>query len=162
MSKLEDYTIGIGALGTVYLGRLNKKGTEWVGEKKDITNEFISCTLTKYGPSNVTEISQNGKVTHNVILVPVNKNVMVANKIVCGPDYIDVDSSIKSAKLSDFAEISSTTLLVLEKSEITLVSQVVQFTRSEFVRLEKVDMKVLVEIENFLETKNLSLKTLSK
>ena len=84
MAKLEDYTIGVGALGNVYLGKLNKKGNLWL-HKKDVTSEFIGCIVQKYGPSHVSEVITDGKHTHNIIVVTAEKDVIVNGKPACGP-----------------------------------------------------------------------------
>lgn len=48
----------------VYLGRINpKKPGIWSGEKKDVTNEFISVLLNKFKEGEVHTLTINGTPT---------------------------------------------------------------------------------------------------
>lgn len=41
---------------TIYAGYLNKEGTMWKGNKKDITNDFLSVTIERWnGYSEIIE-----------------------------------------------------------------------------------------------------------
>lgn len=91
MIKLDDYTIGVSPFGNVYLGKLNKDKSLWL-QKKDVTNEFINCVIEKFGPSGVSDITTDGKHTHNVIVVPADKNVIINGEVVCGPDCKENDA----------------------------------------------------------------------
>ena len=59
----------------IYLGK--QKGNHWVGEKRDVTNEFIQVMLQKFEPNTVKGITIDGKLTYNVIIVPVDRKVTV-------------------------------------------------------------------------------------
>jgi hypothetical protein len=57
-------TIGVSPLtGTVYSGRVNLKTQMWVGEKTDITSDFLRCIIEKaHYHGGVFEIRGGGKI----------------------------------------------------------------------------------------------------
>jgi len=66
-------TIGYSVLtDRVYLGKVNEKKSEWVGEKTDITTEFISCAFGYFGEGTTRKISGNGK-NHMFAVMPCDK-----------------------------------------------------------------------------------------
>lgn len=64
--------------GRVYWGRSN--GINWIGEKRDVTNEFIQIVLQKFGPDTPdqkgmrSEITINGKAEFEITIrrLPLN------------------------------------------------------------------------------------------
>jgi len=64
----------------IYLGK--QKNNQWVGEKRDVTNEFISVMLQKFEPNSSQNISINGKNKYRVIVVDIEKTVTVNEKII--------------------------------------------------------------------------------
>jgi predicted alpha/beta hydrolase len=57
-------TLGVSPLtGTVFSGRVNAKGNLWVGQKTDVTSDFLRCLLEKAQFHGGTfEIRGGGKV----------------------------------------------------------------------------------------------------
>jgi len=48
---------------TVYMGRQNQEKGMWVGEKKDVTNQFVDCAFSYFDVNTVRTISI-GKEKH--------------------------------------------------------------------------------------------------
>ena len=59
----------------IYLGKQN--GNYWVGEKRDVTNEFIQVMLHKFQPNMITGVTINGELTYNVLVVPADSKVTI-------------------------------------------------------------------------------------
>ena len=66
----------------VYIGRINKKKGTWVGEKKDITNDFIQVMFQKFPENTMQQITSNGKPTHRIFIVDIDKEVVIDGKII--------------------------------------------------------------------------------
>jgi len=47
----------------IYMGRQNQSKGMWVGEKKDVTNQFIDCAFSYFEVNTCRTIS-NGKESH--------------------------------------------------------------------------------------------------
>ena len=67
MSKLQ---LGYSPLTErIYLGKVNpKKPTEWVGEKRDVTSDFLQVMLQKFEPNTKTSITIEGKPKYEIIV----------------------------------------------------------------------------------------------
>lgn len=51
----------------VYLGKKNAKKTEWVGEKEDITNDFVKVALEFIGENTIRTMQSNIGTTNLLI-----------------------------------------------------------------------------------------------
>ncbi len=149
--KVEDIRIGIGPLGTVYAGKLNKAGNMWIGDKKDITNEFISCVLTKFGPNYSNPVTTNGKITHSIIVVEVDKEVIINGKLAFKPETIQ-----DNLKLRDL-EISDRCLNGLGSAEILTLGDLTSRTEKDLLKIRFFGKVSLKEIKIFLESRKLKL-----
>ena len=60
--------------GRIYLGRINPKHSGfWVGEKRDVTSQFIEVMLQKFEPGYETTIEENGKPKYSVTVRKIKK-----------------------------------------------------------------------------------------
>lgn len=67
--------------GNVYWGRTNGNGLA-IGEKRDVTSEFLQVMEMKF-PVNTTQIiNVNGKDKYRVIAVDLTKEVIVNGKVI--------------------------------------------------------------------------------
>ncbi len=64
----------------IYLGK--HKGNHWVGEKRDVTSEFIQVLLQKFEPNSTNNISVNGENRYRIIVVDIDKEVTVNGKAI--------------------------------------------------------------------------------
>ena len=62
----------------VYLGRQN--GNHFVGDKRDVTSEFIQIMLQKFSPNTSTGITVDGEKKYKIIVVDRKKKVTVNGK----------------------------------------------------------------------------------
>ena len=71
----EKLQIGYSPLsGNIYLGRTNpKKPNEWIGDKKDITNNFLQVLTQKFEPGTETDITVNGKPKYKVRVTEISE-----------------------------------------------------------------------------------------
>jgi hypothetical protein len=54
----------------IYLGKTNpKKPNEWLGDKKNITNNFIQVMLQKFEPNTETTIKAGGEPKYKIIVI---------------------------------------------------------------------------------------------
>jgi hypothetical protein len=65
----------------VYIGRQNKEKRIWVGEKEDITTDFLS-TLVAYLPENTTRDMVGTVSGRKSILMHVNKDAESIEKMI--------------------------------------------------------------------------------
>lgn len=56
----------------VFYGRQNKAKQMWVGEKKDVTSDFIACSLVYYEENSIREVT-GGKGGNNLVINIKNK-----------------------------------------------------------------------------------------
>lgn len=64
----------------VYLGKQNTEKGMWVGEKKDITNEFIAVAYEYFAESTMREIvSSSGKLN---LFINIKKDEKSINKLI--------------------------------------------------------------------------------
>lgn len=63
----------------VYMGRKNELKRMWVGEKKDVTNEFIDCAF-QYFEKNTIRTITDGKTPH--LFIHVEKNNADIDKVI--------------------------------------------------------------------------------
>lgn len=65
----------------VYLGRQDRKKGLWIGEKEDITNEFLATCSQFFSPGTIREISvSNGKKEIHICIDGTEKGVNSAIK----------------------------------------------------------------------------------
>lgn len=59
----ERLEIGLSPItGKIYIGKTNqKKPHEWVGEKRDVTNNFLQVLIQKFEPGTSANITIDGK-----------------------------------------------------------------------------------------------------
>ena len=57
----------------VYLGKQNKEKGMWIGDKADITNDFIAVSFAYFEENTVREISTQGKGTNLFINIKNDK-----------------------------------------------------------------------------------------
>jgi len=73
------FHLGYSALtGNIYLGKQN--GDHWVGEKRDVTSEFIQVMLHKFEPNSIQNISVDGHGKYRVLVVDIGKKILVDGK----------------------------------------------------------------------------------
>ena len=66
--------------GNIYIGK--QKDNRWVGEKRDITNEFIQVMLHKFQPNTTQNITIDGKEKYRIVVVDVSREITIdGNKI---------------------------------------------------------------------------------
>jgi len=66
----ENLKLGVSPItGTVFAGRLNKKGNMWIN-KVDITEQFLSCCLQYFKPGTENTISADGKPLYIITIKP--------------------------------------------------------------------------------------------
>ena len=153
MSK-KDYAIGVGALGNVYLGRLNKAGTMWVGDKKDITSQFINCVIHKFGPNGCTEITDGkGNITHRVVVVAADRKIAINDKVVFEPEIEEFSLDIRKVGFS------VRTVNGLLSKEIKTLGQLLEYTPKELKTARNFGDKSLEEVIQVLAKRNLKLKS---
>lgn len=59
---IKDLRLGVSAISDeVYVGKLNKAGNMWSGEKKNITSDFHRCITQMYGGYSVIITSADKK-----------------------------------------------------------------------------------------------------
>jgi len=46
----------------IYVGKLNKEGDQWTGQKKDVTNDFIDCVIGRWNGYVEKVKSSKGKI----------------------------------------------------------------------------------------------------
>ena len=63
----------------IYLGKQNKN--VWVGEKRDITNEFLQVMEQKFPINTIQNISINGINKYRVIVVDMEKEIVIDGKL---------------------------------------------------------------------------------
>jgi len=52
MIKTEDIRLGVSPMSeTVYAGKISPDGSRFIGEKKDVTSDFIKAIIDKFGNS---------------------------------------------------------------------------------------------------------------
>jgi len=66
--------------GRIYLGR--QKGNMFIGEKRDITSEFIQVMLQKFEPNTIQNISIDGKSKYRVLVVNLDREIKINGKVV--------------------------------------------------------------------------------
>lgn len=67
----------------IYLGRTNpKKPNEWIGEKRDVTSNFIQVMLQKFEPNTINNITINGETKFRVLVTEVKNKIEVNGKLV--------------------------------------------------------------------------------
>lgn len=64
--------------GRIYLGRQN--GNVWVGDKRDITSEFLQIMLQKFTPKSMSEITIEDKVAYKIIVANIDDAITVNGK----------------------------------------------------------------------------------
>ncbi|MDD4970827.1 MAG: hypothetical protein PHT07_15475 [Paludibacter sp.] len=58
----------------IYLGKQNKEKRMWVGEKEDITSDFIAVLMEFVGPGEVRRITTIDGIEENIVLnIKLNK-----------------------------------------------------------------------------------------
>lgn len=58
---MKNLRLGLGGItDNVYVGRVNKAGTEWL-DKQDITNDFLACVIDKFVDNETTITSSTGE-----------------------------------------------------------------------------------------------------
>lgn len=45
--------------GRIYAGRINTAGTEWAGEKHDVTSDVVGAIIEKIGAGHVLRVTRN-------------------------------------------------------------------------------------------------------
>lgn len=71
--------LGLSSLtGKIYLGR--QKNGLWVGEKRDVTNEFLQVMEQKFQINTAKTISCDGVDEYRVIVIDMSKKVTVDGK----------------------------------------------------------------------------------
>ena len=64
----EKLKMGVSPItNTVFAGHLNKKGDMWL-QKKDVTEQFLSCCLQYFEPGTESTISADGKPVVKITL----------------------------------------------------------------------------------------------
>lgn len=64
----------------IYLGKQNQVKKMWVGEKRDITSEFIQVMEQKFPINTSQNISVDGVNKYRVIVVDMEKDVVINGK----------------------------------------------------------------------------------
>ena len=64
--------------GRIYLGR--QKGDHWVGDKRDVTSEFLQVMEHKFPIGTAQNVSVNGENKYRVIVVGMDVAVTVNGK----------------------------------------------------------------------------------
>lgn len=64
-----------GITGNVYLGKQNKG--LWIGQKRDVTNEFFHVMEQKFHINTEHTIEADGKPIYRIIVVDMNKEVLI-------------------------------------------------------------------------------------
>lgn len=59
---------------------IRTKGNAWIGEKRDVTSEFIQVTLQKFEPGTIQNISIDGKDKFQVLVTEIGKKITVDGK----------------------------------------------------------------------------------
>lgn len=68
--------------GNIYWGKVNQKTGVAVGEKKDITSEFLQVMEMKFPINTHQTITVNGEPKYRVIVVDMEKEVVIDGKTV--------------------------------------------------------------------------------
>jgi hypothetical protein len=82
----------------IYLGR--QKNNMWVGEKREITSEFINIMLQKFKPNTTTIITNGDKPEFKIIVVDFDKEVIINEKEII-QDIQDIIDIFRKAMAND-------------------------------------------------------------
>ena len=64
MNEMSKITVGTSGLtNTIYAGRLNKAGNQWVGEKHDVTDAVVSAAMQHVYQNAVNSKSEYAEIT---------------------------------------------------------------------------------------------------
>lgn len=64
--------------GRIYLGR--QKNGHWIGEKRDVTSDFIQVMLQKFEPNTCSDITMDGEPKYKIVIIDSSRVVTVDGK----------------------------------------------------------------------------------
>jgi hypothetical protein len=57
----------------IYVGRVNKAGDAWLGEKTDVTSDVLGAVIQKIGAGNVIIVNANGVPAYEIEVRAIQK-----------------------------------------------------------------------------------------